>query len=206
MSKVVIAGDASGTGTFTISAPNGNTDRTLVLPDEAGTVDTLQRAGNVLQVVSAAKTDTFSQAQSGNSISGTDVTGLTPSITPSSASNKILVTAHINLGHSSSSGTGDVDIGMVLNRSGSAIAIGDSAGSRSRITAMQHHTNVNGTQHMAMTFLDSPSTTSSITYSIRIFQGSGSTQTIYVNRDAGDGDAASSARCISTLTLMEIAG
>lgn len=38
MSKVVIAGDASGTGTFTISAPNGNTDRALVLPDEAGTV------------------------------------------------------------------------------------------------------------------------------------------------------------------------
>lgn len=40
MSKVVIAGDASGTGTFTISAPNGNTDRTLVLPDEAGTIIT----------------------------------------------------------------------------------------------------------------------------------------------------------------------
>ena len=38
MSKVAIVGDASGTGTFTISAPNGNTDRTLVLPDEAGTV------------------------------------------------------------------------------------------------------------------------------------------------------------------------
>ena len=38
MSKVVIAGDASGTGTFTISAPNGNTDRTLVLPDAAGTM------------------------------------------------------------------------------------------------------------------------------------------------------------------------
>ena len=38
MSKVAIAGDPSGTGTFTISAPNGNTDRTLVLPDEAGTV------------------------------------------------------------------------------------------------------------------------------------------------------------------------
>ena len=38
MSKVAIVGDPSGTGTFTISAPNGNTDRTLVLPDEAGTV------------------------------------------------------------------------------------------------------------------------------------------------------------------------
>ena len=38
MSKVAIKGNASGTGTFTIEAPNSNTDRTLVLPDEAGTV------------------------------------------------------------------------------------------------------------------------------------------------------------------------
>jgi hypothetical protein len=38
MSKVVIQGDASGTGNFTIAAPNSNTDRTLTLPDEAGTV------------------------------------------------------------------------------------------------------------------------------------------------------------------------
>ena len=45
MSKVAIVGDPSGTGTFTISAPNGNTDRTLVLPDEAGTVLTTATAG-----------------------------------------------------------------------------------------------------------------------------------------------------------------
>ena len=38
MSTVAIQGNASGTGTFTIAAPNSNTDRTLVLPDEAGTV------------------------------------------------------------------------------------------------------------------------------------------------------------------------
>ena len=38
MSKVAIKGNASGTGTFTLEAPNSNTDRTLVLPDEAGTV------------------------------------------------------------------------------------------------------------------------------------------------------------------------
>lgn len=48
MSKVVIAGDASGTGTFTISAPNGNTDRTLVLPDEAGTLVTTASLPNPL--------------------------------------------------------------------------------------------------------------------------------------------------------------
>jgi len=38
MSKVAITGNTSGTGTFTIAAPNSNTDRTLTLPDEAGTV------------------------------------------------------------------------------------------------------------------------------------------------------------------------
>lgn len=38
MSKVTIQGNASGTGTFTIAAPNSNTDRTFNLPDEAGTV------------------------------------------------------------------------------------------------------------------------------------------------------------------------
>ena len=38
MSKVAIQGNASGTGTFTIAAPNSNTDRTLTLPDEAGTI------------------------------------------------------------------------------------------------------------------------------------------------------------------------
>lgn len=38
MSKVAIKGNASGTGTFTLEAPNSNTDRSLTLPDEAGTV------------------------------------------------------------------------------------------------------------------------------------------------------------------------
>jgi hypothetical protein len=40
MSKVAIQGNASGTGTFTIAAPNSNTDRTLTLPDGAGTIAT----------------------------------------------------------------------------------------------------------------------------------------------------------------------
>ena len=38
MSKVAIQGNASGTGTFTIAAPDSNENRTLTLPDEAGTV------------------------------------------------------------------------------------------------------------------------------------------------------------------------
>jgi hypothetical protein len=38
MSKIALSGNASGTGTFTIASPNSNSDRTLNLPDAAGTV------------------------------------------------------------------------------------------------------------------------------------------------------------------------
>ena len=38
MSKISLSGNPSGTGTFTIASPNSNTDRTLNLPDAAGTL------------------------------------------------------------------------------------------------------------------------------------------------------------------------
>ena len=42
MSKVAVKGNASGTGTFTIEAPNSNNNRTLTLPDAAGTIATAE--------------------------------------------------------------------------------------------------------------------------------------------------------------------
>ena len=38
MSNIALSGNASGTGTFTIASPNSNTNRTLDLPDNSGTV------------------------------------------------------------------------------------------------------------------------------------------------------------------------
>jgi len=38
MSKIALTGNASGTGTLTIASPNTNTDRTLTLPDNTGTL------------------------------------------------------------------------------------------------------------------------------------------------------------------------
>jgi hypothetical protein len=38
MSKIALTPNASGTGTFTVAAPNSNSDRTLTLPDATGTV------------------------------------------------------------------------------------------------------------------------------------------------------------------------
>jgi len=46
MSRIALSPNASGTGVFTISSPATNTNRTLVLPDEAGTV--LTSASNIL--------------------------------------------------------------------------------------------------------------------------------------------------------------
>jgi hypothetical protein len=87
MSRVVIQGDASGTGDFTIAAPNSNTDRTLTLPDEAGEVLvngttskvgigtsspdanglTISSAGGeMIHLISSHATKTFIEAEAGN--------------------------------------------------------------------------------------------------------------------------------------------
>jgi len=42
MSKISLKPNASGTGVFSLEAPNSNVDRTLTLPDEAGTVATIE--------------------------------------------------------------------------------------------------------------------------------------------------------------------
>jgi len=41
MSKISLKPNASGTGVFSLEAPNSNVDRTLNLPDEAGTLATV---------------------------------------------------------------------------------------------------------------------------------------------------------------------
>jgi hypothetical protein len=43
MSKIALSPNIDGTGTFTIASPNSNSDRTLTLPDAAGTI---QVSGN----------------------------------------------------------------------------------------------------------------------------------------------------------------
>jgi len=53
MSKISLQPNASGTGTFTLEAPNSNTNRTLTLPDEAGNVLT-----DVSDIESQVKTAT----------------------------------------------------------------------------------------------------------------------------------------------------
>jgi hypothetical protein len=49
MSKIALSGNASGTGTFTLASPNSNSDRTLTLPDNSGTMVTTASTAAVTQ-------------------------------------------------------------------------------------------------------------------------------------------------------------
>ena len=56
MSLVKVSGNASGTGTLTIAAPNTNSDRTLTLPDGTGTFTVNGVNSNIVSGTSVAST------------------------------------------------------------------------------------------------------------------------------------------------------
>ena len=195
MSSVSIQGNASGTGIFTIASPNSNTNRTLTLPDNTGTILTGSSAitasqlpaGSVLQVVQGTtSTDTAI-----SSTSYTD-TSITASITPSSASSKILVLASIS---------GRVYIGSNGNRQYFlAIVRGSTVVYNKQDGELQAGTGTSGYAIWPifdLMYLDSPATTSSTTYKVQgKVSDTTNTTTIQVNA-VGNGTSA--------IILMEIA-
>jgi hypothetical protein len=150
--------------------------------------------GKVAQVVSTVKTDTFSTT----STSYVDVTGFSVSITPSSASSKVLVVANFTVGNA---GAG-VDPFWQLVRTSTAIFIGDAAGSRTRGSTGGRATADAATASNSLIFLDSPATTSATTYKLQA--ASNTATTIYVNRSQDDADQTARGRFASSITVMEI--
>ena len=169
--------------------------RNLGIVSSAGISTTKLGTGAVLQVVSTNKTDTFTTT----STSYTDITGMSASITPSSTSNKILVLVEIN--------GGALDQAYIkLVRTSTDIDVGAAAGSRTLASGGDfYNIGVSGTiRNTHLSFLDTPSTTSSTTYKIqgRII----SATTFAINRSTNDGDSSNLARTASNITLIEIAG
>jgi hypothetical protein len=165
---------------------------------------TILGSGQVpVKVIQTVKSDTFSVSLAQGASSA--ITGLTASITPSSASNKILVTWTINSSCSLSGGESDGTI--QLTRNSTAIGIGDASSSRPRVTQFASATaDANRMIVLSGSFLDSPNTTSSTTYGMNFFNGWGGTFTWYLNRSPSDADSTLGRRTISTITLMEISG
>jgi len=176
----------------------GITDGTIVNADInasaaiAGTK--LTGVGKVLQVVQTVKTDTYSASPG----TAADITGFSVSITPSSASNKILVL--INIVGGGVGGTNTAQFRLV--RGATLIYAGDAAGSRETGYASFISVDQYTTGTSSGIFLDSPSTTSSTTYKVTVT----SNNTVYINRTSNDDNDLLRQRAASTITVMEIAG
>lgn len=158
-------------------------------------IGAVSRSGGILQVVSTTKTDTFSTT----STSYTDLTGLSATITPRSTSSKILVLVSVSLNAVSTTPVPALEI----RRGGTTIGSGTAVGSRGNAFATFYTRDDFGTAKIGGEFLDSPSTTSSTTYQIRIRTSTGTTR---VNTTGDDSDSATNPRTSSTITLIEVAG
>lgn len=153
-------------------------------------------SGSVVQVVQTVKRDTYGDSTG----SWVDITGMTASITPTSASNKVLVLISLKGGGDASPSYNT----FRLVRGGSVIADADAAGSRSCGFGGFNPRDGNDKYTTTAEFLDSPSSTSSVTYKIQVTTAV-SGRAFYLNRSAGDGDGSTSSRMISSITLLEIA-
>lgn len=190
MSTIVLSGDTSGA--ITIAAPAVAGTNTLTLPAVTGTVLTTASggqsvpraampAGAILQVVSATTT-TYVTANSTTYVDST----LTASITPTTSTSKILVMINQGIGTSGSGNVGNIKLvrnstdvqtwGFGIFYTGASDLYGYSSN----------------------TYLDSPASTSSVTYKTQ-FNRTGGSGTTRVQYSDGNGSQ------VSTITLMEVA-
>ena len=194
-----------GTGVMTV--PSDGSVTTAKLGDSAVTTAKINdgavtsaklSSGKVLQVVSTTKTDTFSASITSGS--SADITGLSLSITPSSSSSKVLILLTVN-GHNGS----EVGVFVNVKRNGTVVASHDDEGGVSYDTMLSGDLGLTTSTISSSTtgvILDTPSTTSAITYQATIISGSVTTRTHYVNRPKTTGKNYG----ISTITAMEISG
>jgi hypothetical protein len=199
MADVTIAGLSPG-------IPNKNT-ATIPFSDGSTTYKTSASGivaaapGCTLQVVQSVKTDT----QLITGVSYVDVTGLSVSIQPRSAANKILVCACVHGGNSTYLGyvrlrRNDTDICMPTGA-------GDRINAACAATIGSYASNtIYAISCANVTFLDSPNTADLVTYKIRACAWDAASFTrinsSYSNRDTSNYDPVT----VSTITLMEIAG
>jgi hypothetical protein len=177
MSSVVISGDTSGA--ITLAAPAVAGTNTITLPASTGTVLTTgsPQSGGVIQVVSATTT-----ASTSTSSTSYVATNLTASITPKFATSKIYIV--VSGGEMDTNGTGQALTATIYRGStnlAGAAGMSDSYGTLSRIQTT-----------LSCSFLDSPATTSSTTYTVYIKANSG---TVVFNANALQ----------ACMTLLEVA-
>lgn len=172
---------ASILGVETLQHTNGTTAATIQSDG------TLYPAGHIIKVVNDGLDTVFSTS----STSFVD-TGLSVNITPSSTSSNVLITANLGLVGM------DVSSGVQFQLLRDSTVIGGGSGTNVFMHCFFNNTYFFG--GITNSFLDSPSSTSSITYKLQVKSTGGTT--VYINRRHVDANVITS----SSFTAMEIAG
>ena len=148
--------------------------------------------GGVIQVLSTTKTDFASQSLTGSG-NFFDITGMTVSITPKFSTSKIFVMATVAVACNNANRNNFIQ----LRRDSTDIAKGTEGGSVN--ASFYHKTRDNfSPANINIQHLDSPATTSAVTYKVR-WSGENNT-TYYLNRNASNTNEG----MVSTITVMEV--
>tara|TARA_B100001250_G_scaffold12871_3_gene11256 strand:- start:11519 stop:12169 length:651 start_codon:yes stop_codon:yes gene_type:complete len=184
----LITYDASGNPAHVATGSAGQ----VLTSAGAGAPPTFAGGGKLLQTVTTVKLDAFSATAT----SMTDVTGLSVQITPSATSSKILVTGAIT-------GAGSHFVWFRVLRDSTQLQIPASLSNRTTGSIVFQNSETYMVTTLPISILDSPSSTSTLTYKVQceVYSGSG-----YVNRTERDDDNAAGydARGSSSITVQEI--
>ena len=202
MSQLKLTADGGG-GTVSLKGPStttGNAAIELTVPGtgNATLATTSDSFGKILQVVQTVKTDVVSRGGS----SGTDtlaaISGFSVDITPSATSSKILVLVNIKQG-STSFGYARYQ----LYRDSTPIYLGDTVSGKTSLSSFNNVDNDYGMNFVTENFLDSPNTTSQITYQVYWGARTDSGKIAYLNRTSHD-SGGYAVRTASSITAMEV--
>ena len=183
-------------------------NKPLTKSDGSVLVDPSSGAGKILQVQQAVISNTASSS-TGNTWASLSDFNIT--ITPTASSSKFLLQLHAVVGMAY------WQLSFRFKRGSTAVGIGDTDSTRQRSSvtynSYDHGATVPtggglryGIRPMSMMYLDSPGTTSAITYGVD-WKGYSTSYTIYLNRSYGNYDSTSyDDRPISTFTVTEVAG
>ena len=205
---ITINGNGTVTGVSVGGLPDGIVDAGTLASNSVETAKIATEAvtspkignGGIIQVVQGLKTDYFSTSTSLQTKAA--ITGLSVNITPTTSSNKILVIMQLGVVGASV----DTTVGGIIVRDSTAIGIADASSNRTRNTfgCGIPATGADWRSHnVSHTILDSPATTSQITYSVHI--GGNGTATITIGYDERNADLAGDTSLGScSITAIEV--
>ena len=201
MSQLKLTADSGG-GTVAIKGPastTGNAAIELTVPGTGSGTLAVGDTGKILQVVSTTKTDIASNSTAtGTYWNNTD---FKVTITPSSASSKILITAVVMVGIDSQQ-----SLFAQLRKDGTVLVQGD-AGESNQGRATYHHsysTSAEAPLPVIINYLDTAGNTNQRYYNLAFSHTSGGTRTMYLNRGSANDNNYNKGRSTSTITAMEV--